>query len=96
MVPYLWDAQVLLVALDSVGEVSQRRVDGAHVAQLAGLGELALGLSGKQHALLVAGQGVRVVADGHVHVAQAAEGVRCGLEFHIDHRYCWQTGKYVK
>lgn len=66
---------MLLVALHGVGEVSQRRVDGAHVAQLAGLGQLALGLSRQQHALLVAGQRVGVVADGHVHVAQAAEGV---------------------
>lgn len=72
---YLRNAQVLLVALDGVGEVSQRRVDGAHVAQLAGLGELALGLPRQQHALLVAGQGVGVVANGHVDVAQAAEGV---------------------
>lgn len=85
---YLGNAQVLLVALDSVGEVSQSRVDGTHVAQLAGLGELALGLSRKQHALLVAGQGVGVVADGHVHVAQAAEGIRRSLESHIQDHHC--------
>lgn len=65
---------MLLVALDGVGKVSQCRVDGAHVAQLAGLSELALGLPCQQHALLVASQGVGVVANGHVHVAQAAEG----------------------
>lgn len=78
---------MLLVALDSVGEISQRRVNSAHVAQLAGLGKLALGLSRKQHALLVASQGVGVVADGHVHVAQAAEGVRRGLESHSQDHY---------
>ena len=82
MALHLRDVQVLLVTLDGVGEVPQRRVHGAHVAKLPGLGERALGLPRQQDALLVARQRVGVVPDGGVHVAQAAEGVGRRLEPH--------------
>lgn len=82
VVLYLCDVQVLLVTLNSVGEVSQCRVHGAHVAQLPGLAEPTLGLSGQQHALFVARQGVGVVADCCVHMTQTAEGVGRSLKQH--------------
>lgn len=71
---------MLLVALNGVGEVSQRRVDGAHVAQLPGLRQPAPGLARQQHTLFMAGQSVGVVADGRVHVTQTAEGGRRSLK----------------
>lgn len=80
--PYLCDVQVLLVALNSVGEVSQCCVHGAHVAQLASLGELALGLSCQQHTLFMARQCVGVVTDSCVHMAQTAEGIGRCLKSH--------------
>lgn len=70
------------MALNGIGEVSQRRVHGAHVAQLASLGELAPGLSRQKHTLLMARQRVRVVTDGGVHVAQTAESVGRSLKSH--------------
>lgn len=79
---YLCDVQVLLVALNSIGEVSQCCVNGAHVAQLASLGELALGLSCQQHTLFMARQCVGIVADSCVHVAQTAESIGRSLESH--------------
>lgn len=68
------------MTLNSVSEVSQGGVHGAHVAQLPGLRELAPGLSGQQDALFVARQRVGVVADGSVHMTQTAEGSRRCLD----------------
>lgn len=82
VVLYLCDVQVLLVALNSIGEVSQRRVHGAHVAQLASLRELALGLSRQQHTLFMTRQCVGVVTDSCVHMAQTAEGIGRSLKSH--------------
>lgn len=76
---------MLLVALHGVGEVSQRCVHGAHVAQLASLGELALRLSRQQHTLFMAGQRVGVVTDSCVHMAQTAESIGRSLESHQHH-----------
>lgn len=72
LAPYLCDVQMLLVALDSIGKVSQRRVHSPHVAQLASLGEPALVLTRQQHTLLMAGQCVGVVTNSCVHVTQTA------------------------
>lgn len=84
---------MLLVALNGISEVSQCCVHGAHVAQLASLGELALGLSRQQHTLFVACQGIGVVADSHVHVAQAAERVRGCLKSHKQPLVCTQQSQ---
>lgn len=83
------------MTLNSVGEVSQCRVHGAHVAQLPGLAEPTLGLSGQQHALFVARQGVGVVADRCVDVTQTAEGVGRSLKQHR-HTENWSVSRYLK
>lgn len=73
---------MLLVALNCIGEVSKCRVHSAHVAQLASLGELALGLSRQQHTLFMARQCVGVVTDSCVHMAQTAESIGRSLKSH--------------
>lgn len=75
------------MTLNSVGEVSQCGVDGAHVAQLSSLRKLALGLSRQQHTLFVARQCVGVVADSCVHMAQTAESSRRSLKSQIHTTY---------
>lgn len=88
---YLCNVQVLLVALNSIREVSQCCVHGAHVAQLASLRELALGLSRQQHTLFMARQSVGVVTDSCVHMSQTAERIRRSLESHKHTLVCIQS-----
>lgn len=82
---------MLLVALNSISEVTQCCVHGAHVAQLASLGELALGLSRQQHTLFMACQSIGVVTDSRVHMAQTAERIRRSLKSHKHTLVCIQS-----
>jgi hypothetical protein len=60
--------QVFHVTLDGRVKVAHGQVDGPDVAHLAGFGQSLAQLLDQLQALLVTGQGVRVVADGRVNV----------------------------